>query len=103
MRPRFVYRKKKTTASTRTAIPAEPNADKIPIRIPRPVDPPSLMLITIFVGGFEFDEGGIALEKKESDVAATDDKVDVESVAGDRGRICPEGGRMMLEALDDCQ
>lgn len=47
MRPLDVYLKKKTIASTRTAMPAEPKADKTPMRIPRPVDPPSLMFMTI--------------------------------------------------------
>ena len=50
MRPRFVYLKKKKTARTSTATPAEPKADSTPIRIPRPVDPVSLILITIDVG-----------------------------------------------------
>jgi hypothetical protein len=43
--PRFVYLKKKKIASTSTAIPAEPKADKMPIKIPLPVDP-ALILIT---------------------------------------------------------
>ena len=37
-------------------MPAEPNADKIPIRIPLPVEPPSLILITMFVDGLGFEE-----------------------------------------------
>lgn len=46
--PLFVYLKKKKTASTSTATPAEPKADSIPMRMPLPVDPPSLLiLITI--------------------------------------------------------
>jgi len=48
--PRFVYLKKKKTARTSTATPAEPKADKTPINIPRPVEPVSLMFITIDVG-----------------------------------------------------
>lgn len=43
--PRFVYLKKKKIASTSTAIPAEPKADKMPIKMPFPVDP-ALMLMT---------------------------------------------------------
>ena len=46
----LVYLKKKKIARTRTATPADPNADNIPIRIPRPVDPPSLIFMTIEVG-----------------------------------------------------
>jgi hypothetical protein len=41
----LVYLKKKKIASTRTAMPADPNADKIPIRMPLPVEP-ALILIT---------------------------------------------------------
>jgi len=43
--------KKKKMARTSTAIPAEPKADSRPMRMPLPVEPPSLMLITIDVGG----------------------------------------------------
>jgi hypothetical protein len=43
----LVYRKKKKMAKTRTATPADPNADRIPIKMPLPVDPVSLILITI--------------------------------------------------------
>jgi hypothetical protein len=43
--PRFVYLKKKKIESTSTAMPAEPKADKIPIRMPFPVEP-ALMLMT---------------------------------------------------------
>jgi hypothetical protein len=44
--PRFVYLKKKKIASTSTAMPAEPNADRIPIRIPFPVDPALILIMT---------------------------------------------------------
>ncbi len=43
--PRFVYLKKKKIASTSTAMPAEPKADRIPIKMPFPVDP-ALMFMT---------------------------------------------------------
>jgi hypothetical protein len=39
IRPRRVYLKKKKIASTTNAIAAEPKADRIPIRMPLPVDP----------------------------------------------------------------
>ena len=48
--PRFVYLKKKKTARTSTAMPAEPKADNTPINIPRPVEPASLMFMKIDAG-----------------------------------------------------
>ena len=41
IRPRRVYLKKKKTARTMNAIAAEPKADKMPIRMPLPVEPES--------------------------------------------------------------
>ena len=48
--PRLVYLKKKNTARTRTAMPAEPKADNTPINIPRPVEPASVILMKIGAG-----------------------------------------------------
>jgi hypothetical protein len=61
--PRFVYLKKKKTARTSTATPAEPKADNTPISIPRPVEPASLIFITIDVGAplSPCDSGGCQL------------------------------------------
>lgn len=44
--PRFVYLKKKKIASTSTAMPAEPKADRMPIRMPFPVDPALILMTT---------------------------------------------------------
>jgi hypothetical protein len=44
IRPRRVYLKKKKIASTINATAAEPKADKIPIRMPLPVEPVELPL-----------------------------------------------------------
>jgi len=44
IRPRRVYLKKKKIARTMNAIAAEPKADRIPIKIPLPVEPEELPL-----------------------------------------------------------
>jgi hypothetical protein len=81
--PRFVYLKKKKIASTNTATPAEPKADKIPMRMPLPVEPPSfVMLMTI-------DDGGVSLCMDSTGCrdAEPNDMVDVGSCIGEASRV----------------
>ena len=67
IRPREVYLKKRKMARIRSAMPAEPKADNNPIRMPRPVEPPSLIFMTIEVGEpSECDRKGVRGPDRQS-------------------------------------